>query len=257
MTNRGEGTAPGRATPAGPLLRLSRRSRLDRGLALPVRHHMLRFARQPTPPIGVDVGSDGVRMLQVRASDVAGRFSVTAAIQLPFPDDVRAHPERRVAAAGELIRRGLREGGFIGRRVVAALPREIVHLRTLRLPPMPEADLAWAVSAEAQDLLPFDPAHASLQFLDAGDVRQGGEPRREVIVVAACDKDVEEFLSVLHNAGADVASLDVEPCAGYRSVARAAAGAPDAVRVVLEVGASRSQVVIGRGPAVRVIKGID
>jgi Tfp pilus assembly PilM family ATPase len=55
----------------------------------------------------------------------------------------------------------------------------------------------------------------------------------------------------MHGAGAEVMSLDFEAAALYR-----AHGSRPDVRVILDVGASRSQVVIGRGGTVRLVKSI-
>src|SRR5436190_677943 len=99
----------------------------------------MRFKRTHPQPIGLDVGHDSVKLLQV---ETVGESTVraVAAMRHYFPPDVRSQPALRMAAAVEPIRRMLREGGFVGRRVVAALPREILHVKNFRLPTMPEAE---------------------------------------------------------------------------------------------------------------------
>lgn len=223
--------------------------------------------RVTTFPVGVDLGFDAVRMLQFERdrADETGRLAVRAALAAPLPAGAADDHEARTAAAAEVIRQALRGGAFRGRRVVVALPREMLHLRTLRLSPMPDADLPWAVLADARDLFPFDTAQARLQFLDAGEVRQagagrpGGDVRREVIVAAAGDALVDEFVGRLHAAGAVVDSIDVEPCAVYRAHARPATDEPAGgeVHAAIDVGYGRSQVVIGKGDRVRVVKLIE
>lgn len=222
-----------------------------------------RFTRAPAYSVGVDIGFDAVRMLQLApAPNGGGGLAVVAAVERPLSTKGGARMETRVAAAADALRQALRGRHVRGRRVVAALPRELVHVRPMRLPPMPDSELPWAVLADARDLFPFDTAKARLQFLDAGEVRQagmvgrsGGEVRREVLVVAAGEALVDEFVEPLHRAGAVVDSLDVEPCAVYRAAWRACAA--DEVCATIEVGAGRSQVVVGRGAQLRVIKMIE
>src|SRR5688500_14378546 len=88
-------------------------------------------------PIGIDVGCDGVKMLQLQAigADAAPSLSAVAA-RYPLP--AGAGPQAMREALTAAIRRALRRGGpFRGRRVVAALPRDLLHVRNLRLPPIP------------------------------------------------------------------------------------------------------------------------
>src|SRR5687768_7149354 len=110
---------------------------------------MIRLSRSQVQPIGVDLGADSVRMLQL---EVSGRaLSVRAAARRELPEEARLDPERRLPAAADLVRQMLRQHGFVGRSVVAAMPREIVHVKNLRLPKIPPAELEAAVQFEARN----------------------------------------------------------------------------------------------------------
>src|SRR6266566_4208569 len=172
---------------------------------------MIRFTRAQILPIGVDIGHDSVKMLQVEA--VGTWLEVTAAARMPLPAQVKTQPELRMSLASDLIRQMLRQHPFRGRQIVAALPREIVHVKNLRLPQMPAAELPAVVSFEARNVFPFDTDQAKVHFLAAGEVRQGAEVRQEVILLAAKNDEVNSVVEHLHAAGAIVESLDVEPCA--------------------------------------------
>ena len=218
---------------------------------------MLRFGRKQVHPIGLDIGHDSVKMIQLeRAGD---SLSVQAAALGALPLEARANPQSRVALAAVLVREMLREHSFRGRRVVAALPREMVHIRHLRLPVILDTDLDAAVCAEAKSLLPFEPAEAQVQFLPVGEVRQGGELKQEVILLAARHRDVNEFVETMSEAGLILEALDVEACAMYRAVDRFVRRRDDEqeVHVLVDIGVHRSQVVIGRGREISFIKSIE
>jgi type IV pilus assembly protein PilM len=218
---------------------------------------MIRFTRAQVLPIGVDIGHDSVKMLQVEA--VGTSLEVTAAAKMPLPASVKTDPQSRVAQASDLIRQMLRQHPFRGRRIVAALPREIIHMKNLRLPQMPAAELPAVVSFEARNIFPFDTDKAKVRFLAAGEVRQGNEVRQEVILLAAKDDDINVVVEHLHRAGAVIESLDTEATAIYRSLERFIRRKEDEgdVNVLVDVGARRSQVVIGRGREISFIKPID
>jgi type IV pilus assembly protein PilM len=205
----------------------------------------------------VDIGHDSVKMLQVEA--VGDQLAVVAAAKAPLPPEVKTKPELRMPHACDLIRQMLRQHPFRGKSIVAALPRDFVHTKNLRLPQMPESELAAVVQFEARNVFPFDTDQARVHFLAAGEVRQGAEIRQEVVLLAAKNDDITNYLEQLHRTGAVLESLDIEPCALYRSVERFIRRKEDEtdVNVIVDVGVRRSQVVIGRGRDISFIKPID
>ena len=92
------------------------------------------------------------------------------------------------------------------RRVVVALPREMLHVKNLRMPLIPQHELAAAVRFEAKNIFAFDTDKAHVQILPAGEVRQGLDVRQEIIVLAARPEDVNGYREPLQRSTADAAS---------------------------------------------------
>lgn len=232
---------------------------------------MIRFTRSQVQPIGLDIGSDAVKMMQVetiRGGGSAGAagvlassqtLAVVAAARQPMPLASRENPASRLAAAMDLVRQMLKQGRFLGRRVVVSLPREMLAVKNLRMPLIPQHELAAAVKFEARNIFPFDTDQAHIQILPAGEVRQGIDVRQEVIVLAARHEDVNSFVEQVHRCGAIVESIDVEACALYRSQERFIRRREDEqdVHVLVDIGWARSQVVIGRGRDISFLKQIE
>lgn len=218
---------------------------------------LIRLTRSQVLPIGLDIGYDSIKMLQLET--VGQTLAVLASARQPIPPAVRDNPDERAAAVVDLVRQMFRNGRFAGRRVCVALPREMLHVKNLRMPLIPQHELAAAVKFEAKNIFPFDTDKAHVQILPAGEVRQGIDVRQEVIVLAAMHEDLNAFLEQLHRCGAAVESIDVEPCALYRSQERFIRRREDEqdVHVMVDVGCRRSEVVIGRGREISFIKGID
>src|ERR1700722_1750407 len=190
---------------------------------------MLRAPRTQIQPIGLDLGLDSIKMLQLEvrqpAPAVDGQpgtptLAVVAAAKHPLPEAARKNPAKRAQLAAETIRRMFAQQPFIGRNVVAALPREIVHVKNMRLTNVPDDELEAAVRVEAKTVFPFDLSQATLQFLPAGRVRQGSETRHEVVVLAALNSDVDDYLEQLHQIGVAVNSLDTEITGLFRCFER-------------------------------------
>jgi type IV pilus assembly protein PilM len=225
---------------------------------------MIRLTTSQLQPIGLDIGFDSIKMLQLETVGPATggspqSLAVVAAGRQAFGPEVREDPHLRMPLAVEMMRRMFREHGFHGRRVVASLPREIVHVKNLRLPLIPGHELEAAVQYEAKNIFSFDTSEAQVRHLQAGEVRQGTDVRQEVIVLAVRHEDVDNYVEQLHRGGAIVESLDIESCALYRSVERFIRRREDEqeVHVIVDVGTRRSQVVIGKGRDISFLKSID
>ena len=210
-----------------------------------------------TEPIGLDIGHDGVKLLQVETTGES--LVLRAAGRLPFTGEARIKREARLAQVPELIREILKANKFRGTRVVAPLPRQSLHIKNIRLPQMPAEELEQAVTFEARNVFPFDTDQARVHFLPAGEVRQGNDTLQEVIVMAARNEDVDNLIELLHSCGVIVDSVDAEPCALFRCVERFIRRREDEqeVHVLVDVGLGGSQVVIGRGRDISFLKTIE
>ncbi|MEM6392905.1 MAG: pilus assembly protein PilM [Planctomycetota bacterium] len=228
-------------------------------------------------PIGIDLGTSSVKLIQLERTGDGVRVIAASAVSLPqgvHPDTPEYHP-----AVGEAIKRALNKGAFHGKACVSSMPSAVMQYKNLRLPVMPEAELAAAVQWEAADRVRYPGQTPVVQFFDAGDVRQGTETRREVILVAAPDRFIKQHTATLQAAGLRPEAIDAAPAAlarclnesnrlqevasrlaepgstaapaGLASSEGAAATTPASpAQVILEFGYSSSNIVIAMGESV-------
>ena len=224
---------------------------------------MLSFIRTASPlPIGVDIGAHGVRLVQLAVDDEGPR--VVAAARFRLTDEQRAsvpagqHAVSPAAIAADL-NRVCQQGRFIGREIVLSLPRELVQVKTVRLPSMPVEDLVQAAELDARTLFGVDERTATVRAIPAGEVRQGNETRQEVITLCVRNADVDALVEGWHAAGFFPTGIDVEPAAIYRTVERFIRRRDDEseVNVLVDLGARRTSVVIGRGREMNFIKSFE
>ncbi|HEY0009611.1 MAG TPA: pilus assembly protein PilM [Tepidisphaeraceae bacterium] len=216
---------------------------------------MIFLRRSKHLPIGVDLGSGGVKLLQLeeRQGSLAVIAKAYGAVTEAAPGETRI--SQAIAQMGDLIRRG----EFRGRQIVLPLPREWVQVKTLRLPVLPEADLQATVRVEAESLFAVKADQLILRTLPAGEVRQGTESRLEVLVLAVEQKSIDQLLEQCNHQGLTVDSMEFEPCCLYRGIERFLRRRDDEneVNVLVDVGVRQSQVVIGRGREITFNKVID
>ena len=208
-------------------------------------------------PIGLDIGADSIKMLQLGQS--GGRVHVRAAERWHFPapgdQDAVQRKELSVAAINEMLKRGK----FRGRRVVSSLRCEDLSIKNVRLPRMQPDELKQAVLYEANDRFGFEVAADRLNCLNAGQVRQGSEVRDEIILLAVSEEVVENHLDILRQVSLVPEAIDAEPVALFRGFERYLRRQADeeSVTVVLDVGHSATRVIVARGRNVVFIKSIN
>src|SRR3954465_10538255 len=92
------------------------------------------FVASNVNPIGVDFGSDCLRMAQVGVSGGEPRIVAAASADVPAP--VRNDAAARASFFVETTRDLLAQGGFKGRSAVLAVPAAQMFIQHLRIPKM-------------------------------------------------------------------------------------------------------------------------
>jgi type IV pilus assembly protein PilM len=206
------------------------------------------FGSKPAP-IGVDLGSDALRLIQVETSR-RGAKTLVAAASAAVPAECRQSSTARIDFFQDATRKLLTSGGFRGRQAVLSLPAACMHIERLRLPKFDDAQTKQAVQFESRGKLPIDPCNALLRHVVAGEVYQAQEPMNEVIVMAAGKEVMQRYLAAAGKAKLDVVGMTAEPQATVDCFAHALSGSAQAsqTRMFVDLGLAGTRVYIARGP---------
>jgi len=213
------------------------------------------FSHQRCGPIGIDIGSQAVKLLQLNAD----RSDVWEAARWDLPAATSQDDAARDAAVVDAIGQA-REGRlFRGREAVLAIGHRDLFVQNIRVPQADGAELERLVRNESAGRLPFDAQEAELRFIETADVRQGNSVRREVIVLAAPRSAIQRYIAIAEQSGLIPVAIDVSPAALLRSIARQYRRDEDqeARMLLLNIGATGSTVVICRGAEPMFIKYLD
>ena len=207
-------------------------------------------------PIGVDFGTDGLRMAQVEAVD--GEYRLVAAASAEVPASIRQDPTARLAFFTETVRDRLSSGAFRGKRAVLSLPAASCFIQHLRMPKLEEEELKKALPWEARGKLPIDPSHALLRHIVAGEVYQDQEQKNEVILMAAARELVNQLLAAAAKAKLDVVGMNVEPKALVDCFTQIYRRKTDGEHTTcfVDIGCSGTRAVIARGSQILFARGI-
>lgn len=208
-------------------------------------------------PIGIDLGSHSLKMLQL--AKVGAGWSLVAAAEAPVPgsiaENVSALQEWRITT----IKRLLAAKPFKTRKVVTCLPSREILVQHLRVATMGEEELKKALPWEAQEKLPFDTQQAMLRHIVAGEVYDGDESKLEVILMAASRAALQRHLNLIERTKLEIKSIGVEPCALVNSFAHLLGQAEkiEGATILIDLGHTSSKVVIAHGPKVVFARTLD
>ncbi len=218
---------------------------------------MLRSLMHKTPPIGLDIGIDGIRMLQLDA--IGKAVSAVAAARWKFPDAAVFDPQLRRTHAVDAVRQMLADGDFRGRKVVTCLGGDDLIIKQARLPRLSDSERRAAVQWEANDRFGFQVSPELLHHVVAGEVRVGNEIRDELILLGATDEAVDSHVAMLGEMGVTPVCIDAEPAGLFRPFERflRRGGDVNTASILVDIGAAHTWVVFARGRKVGFLKSID
>jgi type IV pilus assembly protein PilM len=208
-----------------------------------------KFFEAKANPIGVDFGTDSLRLAQVQPTGESGEYKLLAAASCDVPSHVRNHPASRLQFFVETTRDLLAQGNFQGRQAVLGLPAASMFIQHLRMAKLDEAETKKALPWEARGKLPMDPSHAVLRHLIAGEVYHDTEPKNEVILMAAARELVNQLLAAASKAKLDIVGMNVEPKAlidAFTQIYRRKTDG-EVVNCFVDIGAVGTRAIIARG----------
>jgi len=204
--------------------------------------------------VGIDIGASAIKLLQLR--EHGGGLRVVGAGKVDRHDT--QPPTGDTDAIIEQLRGAFAAGGFTGRRCVVSLPRTEIRVQSVRLPSMPEEELRQAAVWEASQRFGLDRNAMEVDIIRTGAELQGGENREEVLLIAAGHEQIHAWLEPLIAAGLRPVAMETHFTALARTFSHRDPGTvsnPE-VRVVVDVGASGSTVMILRGDQIAFCKPI-
>jgi Tfp pilus assembly PilM family ATPase len=98
-------------------------------------------------PIGVDFGTDSLRLAQVQRIPAGTSFEyrLFAAASADVPSHVRGNPAARLAFFVETTRDLLSQGNFKGRQAILAMPAASMFIQHLRMAKLDEEETKKAL----------------------------------------------------------------------------------------------------------------
>ncbi len=199
-------------------------------------------------PIGLDLGSAFIKMLQLRRS--GGGEAVHCLAAAPAP--AGALKNGRISSPGLLAERlkQLRlKHPWHKNRVNICLGLQSFYLRRVKLPAMKEAERARAMRWEVEKHFPVSAEDAVFDYCPL-ESEVSGALNGEYLLAAAAKDTADSYTETVASAGFIPAALEIEPISLLRALNSAAykTGRPLSLfRVLLNIGFERSALLVSCG----------
>ncbi|MHC4239633.1 MAG: pilus assembly protein PilM, partial [Planctomycetota bacterium] len=205
-------------------------------------------------PIGLDIGHSSIKMIQLAVN--GGQTTVLAADKVRIDPRVNGDTQQRRSFVVAAVKQMLAQSNFKGREVVSCLPNDELKLTSLRLAEATSGEIPQVLRKEAAQRFGLNPETDAIDYMLAGDVRQGDEIKNELILFAADNESVKSHIGLLEEAGLRPVGIDALPCALFRSFERSLQRQEDNERtaVFVDVGSRFTTVVFSRGREVNFVK---
>jgi type IV pilus assembly protein PilM len=208
-------------------------------------------------PIGLDIGHSSIKMIQLKVE--GDHLAVHAADQVNIDPEINNDEQKRRKYIVESIKQILSKGNFHGKKVVSCLQSGQLKITSLRLNETDEDKTEQILRKETFQRFGLNPDVDAIDYIIAGNVRQGEEVKNEYIVLATDNNTVKNHIEMLELAGLKPVAIDAIPCALFRSFERSMRRQEDweNTAIYIDLGSSCTTVVFGRSGEISFVKQIE
>jgi type IV pilus assembly protein PilM len=187
--------------------------------------------------IGVDLGSNGIRVVQLRRGLNRPVLVAFGSAQIP-PDLAQSDSKLDQQKIADILKKLIKSSHISVKNVATSLPGSAIFSTVVKLPPMSSSELAQAVKYQAEQNIPLKIDDVKI---DWQVVRENPTTKElAVMIVAAPKTKVERVMQVFEMADLDVMYLETSSIA----VARAISNPANPLIMALDFGGSSTELAI-------------
>jgi type IV pilus assembly protein PilM len=216
--------------------------------------NMLKRRFRSNTYLGVDIGSAAIKAVELNPGDKTMSVRAVGAVATP-PDAMQEGRITNPHAIGRALRKMLSNAGIRTRQAVTAVSGQVAIVREVRMPNLPAAELKQAARFEVERYLPYPIAEVTYDVGVIGEVKEEGNTRLDVLVVAARSDVLNQHVAALRAAGLEPIVVDMEPFALARAMV-GGNGSGQHLVIYIHVGAANTAIVIVDGTTPRVMRNV-
>jgi type IV pilus assembly protein PilM len=208
------------------------------------------------PPIGVDIGSNAVKVVRV-AYDRHGPKLRYAGLTELIPTETDSAPSGQDRGAVMALHEMFREGRLIRQKMAVAYTGRSLIVRYFMLPRMPKDEIREAVRWEAKKLVPQPIEQMIVDFLIVGETEERDLKRYEILLVISERESVLSQLENLKPFRSQITSMDVNPLALFNTVKINYPADVQENLVFVDIGATQMTINISKRGVLRFTRSVQ
>ncbi len=196
------------------------------------------------PVIGVDVGSNSVKVVQMKTTTKGLALEKIAIVPIRLTEGKGDKTEASDAAVAEAIKTAVVNSGTSIKDVCCSIAGESVIVRYLQFPDMNDEELDYAVRLQAEEYIPFHLADVNLDYQRLDTPTVDGGKRVDLLLVAVRKDLVSRRVEILKSVGLSPVVIDVDSFALLNCLEANYDFRPDEVVALVSIGASITNINI-------------
>lgn len=208
---------------------------------------MIGFDSKKTYPIGIDLGSEYMRLAQL-GRNKQGLFLQSAGVAQK-PAEVEVHSPAWQRWAIESVKEIIHKEAFKGKNIITALPVDDLFIEPIKVPRSALNRLDEIIPQKIHKHLPF-PAEKAIYQHVIPQCKESSSAEADVLAIAADRETVNRHLAIYEKVGLDIVGISIWPVAMIRSFMGffcRRQNEQDKVAILLAIGTNHTNVVICRG----------
>lgn len=181
---------------------------------------------------GLDIGTSSIKLVQIVSSKAGLELANLWSEELPFS----MQPEKSKEIIKETLGKIISANNIKG-RVIASVGGWAVNIQTVKIPFMPEEEIAKAVEWEAQEGLSIDLEINSMDYVVLGETEKSGTRQIEVLIITVPKAVVSELVTTINEFGLTPHAFEPPPLGIAEAFDRDELKSQGRVLGILELGA--------------------
>jgi type IV pilus assembly protein PilM len=170
-----------------------------------------------TAHFGLDIGSYSIKIIQ--AEKKGKEYKLTAWGEVRTPVSLDSESEQDKITLQETIKKLAADAKITTKNVVLGLPETEVFSQIIQLPPLSKAELASAISFEAEQYIPVPLEEVQLEYLVLKSPPKGAvNENMEVLLIAAKKKTLLKMVESVEKAGLVPLAVETEALSLVRNL---------------------------------------
>ena len=191
--------------------------------------------------VGLDIGSKTIKMVELSKEGSGWRLRGSGVIGYAGSPPEHLSDDKDFAALAAAVKKLHREANISSTQICVSLPEQQVFTRTIKFPPLNDAEIASAVKWEAEQYIPISVNEAIIQHQIIERREDTTPPGVLVLLVAAPRILVEKYVKVVEMAGLNPVTVETELMALTRALAPV-----DQTVLLVDFGARSTDIAIAK-----------